>query len=49
LRVTGSTTREELLTDLGLGKRVASIVAKRLVRLLVRLIFLNFDQGRLNA
>ena len=34
LRFTGSKTREELLTDLGLGKRVASIVAKRLVRLL---------------
>jgi GTP pyrophosphokinase len=38
LRFTGSKTREELLTDLGLGKRVASIVAKRLVRLLA-------DQG----
>ncbi len=34
LRFTGSKTREELLTDIGLGKRVASIVAKRLVRLL---------------
>ena len=37
LRFTGSKTREELLTDLGLGKRVASIVAKRLVRLLADL------------
>ena len=31
LRFTGSRSREELLTDIGLGKRVAHIVAKRLV------------------
>lgn len=34
LRITGNRTRGELLTDLGLGKRIASIVAKRLVALL---------------
>ncbi|MBL0420776.1 bifunctional (p)ppGpp synthetase/guanosine-3',5'-bis(diphosphate) 3'-pyrophosphohydrolase [Ramlibacter sp. AW1] len=34
LRFTGNRTRDELLTDLGLGKRIASIVAKRLVNLL---------------
>ncbi len=34
LRFTGSRNREELLTDLGLGKRIASIVAKRLMTLL---------------
>ena len=34
LRFTGSKTRAELLTDIGLGKRIASIVAKRLMRLL---------------
>jgi GTP pyrophosphokinase len=34
LRFTGNKTRGELLTDLGLGKRIASIVAKRLVNLL---------------
>jgi guanosine-3',5'-bis(diphosphate) 3'-pyrophosphohydrolase len=34
LRFTGSRTRAELLTDLGLGKRIASIVAKRLMTLL---------------
>jgi GTP pyrophosphokinase len=34
LRFTGNRTRAELLTDLGLGKRIASIVAKRLVTLL---------------
>jgi GTP pyrophosphokinase len=34
LRFTGSRSREELLTDIGLGKRVAHIVAKRLVGLL---------------
>ncbi|MBI5278594.1 MAG: bifunctional (p)ppGpp synthetase/guanosine-3',5'-bis(diphosphate) 3'-pyrophosphohydrolase [Burkholderiales bacterium] len=34
LRFTGNRTRAELLTDLGLGKRIASIVAKRLVNLL---------------
>ncbi len=34
LRFTGSRNRAELLTDIGLGKRVASIVAKRLVNLL---------------
>ncbi len=31
LRFTGSRNRDELLTDIGLGKRIASIVAKRLV------------------
>ncbi len=34
LRFTGSKTQVELLTDIGLGKRVASIVAKRLATLL---------------
>jgi guanosine-3',5'-bis(diphosphate) 3'-pyrophosphohydrolase len=34
LHFTGSRTRSELLTDIGLGKRVASIVAKRLAILL---------------
>ncbi|MBS0391525.1 MAG: bifunctional (p)ppGpp synthetase/guanosine-3',5'-bis(diphosphate) 3'-pyrophosphohydrolase [Proteobacteria bacterium] len=34
LRFTGNRTRVELMTDLGLGKRIASIVAKRLVVLL---------------
>jgi GTP pyrophosphokinase len=34
LRFTGSKTQDELLVDLGLGKRVASIVAKRLTNLL---------------
>jgi GTP pyrophosphokinase len=34
LRFTGSKTRQELLTDIGLGKRIAHIVAKRLVLLL---------------
>jgi guanosine-3',5'-bis(diphosphate) 3'-pyrophosphohydrolase len=34
LRFTGSRTRAELLIDIGLGKRVASIVAKRLMALL---------------
>ena len=34
LRFTGSRTQQELLTDIGLGKRIASIVAKRLVLLL---------------
>lgn len=34
LRITGNRNRGELLTDLGLGKRIASIVAKRLVALL---------------
>ncbi len=34
LRFTGSKSRSELLTDIGLGKRIASIVAKRLVALL---------------
>ncbi len=34
LRFTGNRSREELLTDIGLGKRIASIVAKRLVNLL---------------
>jgi len=35
LRFSGNRTRADLLTDIGLGKRVASIVAKRLARLLV--------------
>ncbi|WP_310613921.1 bifunctional (p)ppGpp synthetase/guanosine-3',5'-bis(diphosphate) 3'-pyrophosphohydrolase [Limnohabitans sp.] len=34
LHFTGSKTQAELLTDIGLGKRVASIVAKRLASLL---------------
>jgi GTP pyrophosphokinase len=34
LRFTGSKNLDELLTDIGLGKRVATIVAKRLVKLL---------------
>ncbi len=34
LRFTGNRTRGELLTDIGLGKRIASIVAKRLMTLL---------------
>jgi GTP pyrophosphokinase len=34
LHFTGSKTQAELLTDIGLGKRVASIVAKRLTTLL---------------
>ena len=34
LRFTGNRSRAELLTDLGLGKRIATIVAKRLVTLL---------------
>ena len=34
LRFTGNRTRIELLTDISMGKRVASIVAKRLVALL---------------
>ncbi len=34
LRFTGSKTRAELMTDIGLGKRIAHIVAKRLVVLL---------------
>jgi len=34
LRFTGSRNRSELLTDIGLGKRIASIVAKRLMALL---------------
>ena len=34
LRFTGSRSRAELLTDIGLGKRIATIVAKRLVTLL---------------
>lgn len=34
LRFTGNKSRAELLTDLGLGKRIASIVAKRLMTLL---------------
>ncbi len=34
LRFTGNRTRAELLTDIGLGKRIASIVAKRLLTML---------------
>ena len=34
LRFTGNRSRSELLTDIGLGKRIASIVAKRLVVLM---------------
>ena len=34
LRFTGNKSRDELLTDMGLGKRIASIVAKRLTHLL---------------
>jgi GTP pyrophosphokinase len=34
LRFTGNRTQAELLTDVGLGKRIASIVAKRLMMLL---------------
>ena len=34
LRFTGSRSRAELLTDIGLGKRIASIVAKRLMTML---------------
>ena len=34
LRFTGNRNRAELLTDLGLGKRIASIVAKRLMTLM---------------
>lgn len=34
LRFTGSRSRSELMTDIGLGKRVASIVAKRLMVLM---------------
>jgi guanosine-3',5'-bis(diphosphate) 3'-pyrophosphohydrolase len=34
LRFSGNRTRAELLTDIGLGKRIASMVAKRIVTLL---------------
>jgi GTP pyrophosphokinase len=34
LRFTGNKTRQDLLVDIGLGKRIAGIVAKRLVHLL---------------
>jgi GTP pyrophosphokinase len=34
LRFSGNRSRADLLTDIGLGKRIASIVAKRLARLL---------------
>ncbi len=37
LRFTGSRHRDELLTDIGLGKRIATIVAKRLAVLLAEL------------
>lgn len=35
LRWSGNRSREELLTDIGLGRKIASIVAKRLARLLI--------------
>jgi GTP diphosphokinase / guanosine-3',5'-bis(diphosphate) 3'-diphosphatase len=35
LRFTGNKNRSELLTDIGLGKRIATIVAKRLLKLLI--------------
>lgn len=34
LRFTGNRSRDELLTDIGLGKRIASMVAKRIVSIL---------------
>ena len=34
LRFSGNRTRADLLTDVGLGKRIASIIAKRIVKLL---------------
>lgn len=34
LRFTGNRTRAELLTDIGLGKRIASMIAKRIVSIL---------------
>jgi len=37
LRFTGSHSKDDLLTDIGIGKRVASIVAKRMVLLLSEL------------
>ena len=37
LRFSGNRNRAELFTDIGLGKRVASIVSKRLVRLLAEI------------
>ena len=37
LRFTGNRSRAELLTDIGLGKRIASIVAKRLMALMAEL------------
>ena len=35
LRMTGNKSRSDLLTDVGLGKRIASMVAKRLVVLMI--------------
>ena len=35
LRFSGNRSRADLLTDIGLGKRIASIVAKRIVKLLI--------------
>jgi len=35
LRFSGNRTRSELMTDIGLGKRIAGIVAKRLAKLLI--------------
>lgn len=37
LRFTGSRSRDELLTDIGMGRRIAGIVAKRLVALVAEL------------
>ncbi len=37
LRFTGNRTRADLLTDIGLGKRIASMVAKRIVTLLAEI------------
>ncbi|HMN20757.1 MAG TPA: bifunctional (p)ppGpp synthetase/guanosine-3',5'-bis(diphosphate) 3'-pyrophosphohydrolase [Ottowia sp.] len=53
LRFTGNRSREELLTDIGLGRRSASMVAKRLVTLLaaqgVRPDALLLSQARYTA
>ena len=35
LRFSGNRSRADLLTDIGLGKRIASIVAKRIVKLMI--------------
>ncbi|MBI3531072.1 MAG: bifunctional (p)ppGpp synthetase/guanosine-3',5'-bis(diphosphate) 3'-pyrophosphohydrolase, partial [Burkholderiales bacterium] len=53
LRFTGNRSRAELLTDIGLGKRIANIVAKRLATLLVesgeKPDALTLTRGRLMA